>query len=151
MVRMRVVMYERTKFVKYGTNACMCGQCAQLRHSYFCHGNEATNKLVSVCNLQVSRCRPAAPWTERLRDSPVPWHCRARCQHISFKAAAALRKHAQQEPGRFQCDPARPCEVSRRKSCRIFIEMYRFFSREYLEMEENPATLQHNVVDCRGA
>jgi hypothetical protein len=27
---------------------------------------------------------------ERLRDSPVPWHCRAECQLISFKAVMAL-------------------------------------------------------------
>ncbi len=26
-----------------------------------------------------------------MRDSPVPWHCLARCQHIGFKAAMALQ------------------------------------------------------------
>ncbi len=71
---------------------------------------------------------------ERLRDSPVPWHCRARCQLISFKAAMALRPCVQRwnledssaaRPGRScQCGPARQekFQVSRRKSHRIFLE-----------------------------
>jgi hypothetical protein len=34
---------------------------------------------------------PRLNLNERLRDSPVPWHYRAECQLIGFKAAMALR------------------------------------------------------------
>ncbi len=53
------------------------------------------NDLRNRYNTQVLRCRPSARWTERLRDSPVPWQCRAWCQQIGFKAAMALRPSVQ--------------------------------------------------------
>jgi hypothetical protein len=64
-----------------------------------------------------------------MRDSPNPWHCL--CLHISFKAAMAhLIMCATVEPGRFQCGPALPGEVSSaaRRARRTFPkEKYRIF------------------------
>jgi hypothetical protein len=56
---------------------------------------------------------------ERLCDSPVPWHCRAECQLISFKAAMAdhvcisgtwkipVRPGAPRRSSHWQCGPTR--------------------------------------------
>ncbi len=97
---------------------------------------------------------------ERLRDSPVPWHCRAWCPLISFKAAMALRPCVQQRnledssaarraPAKLPVRPGAPGEVSRRKKHRIFLE--NFFSgdlkrnsREFLE--KNPVKMEKNSV-----
>ncbi len=79
---------------------------------------------------------------ERLRDSPVPWHCRARCQLIGFKAAMALRLCVQRRNledssaarRRFQCGPARPAMFPEGNhsefSSRVSRKKIRYFSRK---------------------
>ncbi len=93
------------------------------------------------CNLQVSRWGPAIRWTERVCDLPVPWHCRAWCQFISFKAAMALRPCVQQRnledssvarraQAKVPVRPGAPGEVSRTKKHRIFSRISREKSGE---------------------
>jgi hypothetical protein len=82
---------------------------------------------------------------ERVRDSPVPWHCRAQGQLISFKAAMALRPCVQRRhmedssaawraPAKLPVRPVGPREVSRRKNYRIFLRFnprkIRYFRRK---------------------
>jgi hypothetical protein len=93
---------------------------------------------------------------ERVRDSPVPWHCRAECQLVNFKAAMALRPCVQQRnledssaarsfPAKFPVRPGAHGEVSRRKKATDF-------SREFLErnpvkiLEKNPVKMEKNPV-----
>ncbi len=73
---------------------------------------------------------------EKLRDSPVQWHCRAQCLHIGFKAAMDLRPCVQRRnledssatpraPAKFPVWPDAPGEVSRSKKYRIFLQIIR--------------------------
>ncbi len=91
--------------------------------------------LRNRCNLQFSKCRPAARWTERLRDSPVLWHCRARWQHIGFKTATALQtcvlrrnlevsSAARSAPAKFPVRPGVPSEVSEEKNTGFSSKMF---------------------------
>jgi hypothetical protein len=73
--------------------------------------------------------------SEKVRDSPVPWLCRAECQHISFQPVMALRpcvqrrnledsSAARRAPAMVPVRPGAPGEVSRRKKHRIFLENF---------------------------
>jgi hypothetical protein len=98
--------------------------------------NEANkNYLQNTDYFQV--INPNLNLNERVRDSPVPWHCRAECQLIGFKAATALRPCVQQRN-------LEDSSAARRARRSFPKEKAPDFSRECFE--KNPVILEKNPV-----